>query len=86
MTTKLHAHFQIMYNRLSDNQNVESLVGFDPRVEKSKKFIHACLDEYLEFLGAFMTKCEAEGIHTIKLDDRDYAFHIINYLDETKGE
>jgi len=45
-----HAHMQIEYTN-KDKEQVESLVGFDPRKEEDKKFVHDCLDEYLRYLA-----------------------------------
>lgn len=50
----MHCHFQIEYTGIDpeygDKVQVESFEGFHPADERSRKLIHKCLDEYLNYL------------------------------------
>lgn len=42
-----HAHVQIEYHN-SEDEPVESLVGFDPTCQEDRQLAHELLDEYLD--------------------------------------
>lgn len=48
----MHAHFQIQYYDSEIDGIRETLSGFDPNDLKSREFLHASLDEFLNYLAS----------------------------------
>jgi len=75
----LHAHVQIQYT-LDNGGTVESYEGFDPTSEKSRKFVHDMLDEYLDYLRArIMGFSQGKGVKEALSEENH--FKVFDYLD-----
>lgn len=58
--SRWHAHAQLEYCKPGESKHaeIETLTGFDPRVEADRTFIHKLLDEYLNVVSMRLTAIE----------------------------
>lgn len=58
--SRWHAHAQLEYCKPGESKHaeIETLTGFDPRVEADRGFIHKLLDEYLNVVAQRLTAIE----------------------------
>ncbi len=83
--SKLHCHVQIEYTGMMpvcgelQEMQVETLAGFDPT--EDREYVHAMLDEYLNYLERRMNEAKKNGLTNFKPKYEDNWFKVFDEAD-----
>ena len=84
---RLHCHAQVQYTRIEkvcgefQEEQVESLIGFDPTKKEDVEFVHRLLDEYLNYLCVRVNEARAKGLTKLEPLYEDNGFDISDIAD-----
>lgn len=83
----LHCHAQIEYTAVTkvcdefQNDQVETLTGFNPTVESDRKFLHLLLDEYLDYLAIRFNEAKSQGQESFEPLYEENGFKVFDCAD-----
>lgn len=78
---RTHAHLHIQIENDNGSLACESLRGFDPTDPEERKYVHDCLDEYLDWIGKKLSECKSTKKLEFKPEYEDTEFRIYGEID-----